>query len=161
MTAGYPEMFELSGAPFKKCKNTGRVTDKLDEEVQMFDDVHEILRILHTDKEFSETRVAVASSTTYPDWARSCMKLLSVNDIGYNLESMIHFKTIYPRNKKVHFRELRTLSGIEYNEMLFFDNESYNIMEVGELGVTCIHCPDGMTLEHFERGLHSFHQMKL
>ena len=155
-------MYELTGAPFKKCKNTGRVTDSADEEVQMFNDVHEILRLLHDNENFSETKTAVASSTTYPEWARICMKLLCIKDTGHNLESVIDFKqAIYPRNKKVHFRELKSVSGVEYEDMLFFDNEWYNIREVGELGVTCIHCPDGLSLEQFERGLDAFHQTKL
>jgi len=159
-TVWYPEMYELEGAPFKKCSRTGRVTDRDNEEVQIFDDMHEIFKALHTSDEFENTKVAVASSTTYPEWARECMRLLHVQDIDVALETVIHYRqAIYPRNKKVHFNELREASGIDFKDMLFFDNERYNIREVGELGVTCVYCPDGMSMEHWERGLDAFHQM--
>ena len=154
-------MYEMAGS-FHKCKHSNRVVDSDGTEVQMFDDVPEILKVLHTSEEFSETEVAVASSTTYPQWARSCMKLLNIDELECNLETIINYKqAIYPRNKKVHFRELTKVSGVDYEDMLFFDNESYNIREVSELGVTCIHCSEGRTWEHFERGLDSHNQMKL
>lgn len=37
--------------------------------------------------------------------------------------------------------------------MLFFDNERPNCAEVQRLGVTCVHCEDGMTREAWDRGL--------
>ncbi len=40
--------------------------------------------------------------------------------------------------------------------MLFFDDESRNIREVGELGVTCMEVRSGLGWEVFERGLGRF-----
>lgn len=160
-TVWYPEMYELAGAPFKKCKNTGRVTDSANEQVQMFTDMHQILHILKTNPEFQDVKISVASSTNYPKWAETCMKLLDVDGLETNLDSLVEFKTIYPRTKTVHFNELRQLSGFEYEDMLFFDNARYNITDVEPLGVTCIHCPNGMTLKVWNKGIEKFSKRHL
>lgn len=152
-TVWYPEMYEMQGAPFTRCKETGIVTDCENEQVQMFDDMHEILRLLHTDEQFASTKVAVASRTTYPKWAKRCMELLHVEELNIPLDSIIDYETIYPRNKKTHFRELKDASGIDFHDMLFFDNERYNITDVKALGVTCVLCPNGMTMDHWHEGL--------
>ena len=153
-TVWYPEMYEMDGAPFKRCKKTGKVTDRSNEQVQMFDDMHSILRSLQTESLFAETQVAVASRTTYPEWAKTCMRLLHIDELEQvSLDTVVDYHAIYPRNKKVHFRELQEKSGIPFEDMLFFDNERYNITDVSELGVTCVYCPNGMSTKHWEDGL--------
>lgn len=44
-------------------------------------------------------------------------------------------------------------SSLPFSRMLFFDDEPRNIADVSELGVTCVHTPDGVTRGAFESGL--------
>lgn len=59
---------------------------------------------------------------------------------------------IYPGSKLKHFRSLQQKTGIPYEEMLFFDDESRN-REVAALGVTFILASDGLTKDLFENGV--------
>ncbi|OBT65896.1 hypothetical protein VE03_05462 [Pseudogymnoascus sp. 23342-1-I1] len=59
---------------------------------------------------------------------------------------------IYPGSKKRHFAKLREATGVEFGEMLFFDDEKRN-REVEELGVTMWWVPDGLDGGEFERGV--------
>jgi magnesium-dependent phosphatase 1 len=72
------------------------------------------------------------------------------------LRDFIDHAAMYPRNKRHHFKQLLEDSGIAYEDMLFFDNDQSNIRHVEELGVTCIHCPDGLNHDVWRYGLTRF-----
>jgi magnesium-dependent phosphatase-1 len=76
-TLWHPEMYELAGAPFRK-DDRGVVTACDGEEVHLFPDVHAILCEIAHSSVFQGTEVAVASSTSYPEWARECLRLIEV-----------------------------------------------------------------------------------
>jgi magnesium-dependent phosphatase 1 len=50
-----------------------------------------------------------------------------------------------PGSKKAHFEKLRAKTKVAYHKMVFFDNEQNNVLEVGQLGVTSVFCPGGMS----------------
>ncbi|KAH7460663.1 hypothetical protein PRIC1_006286 [Phytophthora ramorum] len=180
-TLWYPEMYELWGAPFKKNATTGAVTDCKGEQVHFFGAVHSVLSILETDPQFRDTtEVAVASRTTEPKWAKTCMRLMDV-DIGSgaqaedgdeeseeedeettktSLQTIVDYEAIYPRNKRVHFEQLKKDSGIPYEDMLFFDNEYGNVQDIQRLGVTCAYCPQGLTEGSWIQGMEAFQAAK-
>jgi len=60
---------------------------------------------------------------------------------------------IYKANKKTHFKELQTTTGIPFEDMIFFDSEQGNIKSVKKLGVTSVYYPDGMTEAIWRSGL--------
>ncbi|KAG7377421.1 hypothetical protein PHYBOEH_000879 [Phytophthora boehmeriae] len=187
-TLWFPEMYELWGAPFKKNPSTGAVTDSRGEQVHFFPAVHSVLSILETDPQFRETaEVAVASRTTEPKWAKTCMRLLDVDIGGRNtppsvddvddgeaedtdeseedvvkrsLQSVVDYEAIYPRNKRVHFEQLKKDSGVPYEDMLFFDNEYGNVSDIQRLGVTCAYCPQGLTEGSWLQGMEAFQEAK-
>ncbi|OQS06110.1 hypothetical protein THRCLA_01834 [Thraustotheca clavata] len=165
-TLWYPEMYELVGAPFRRNKH-GVVSARDGEEVHLFDDAHAVLTEIASLPEFRETQVAVASSTTYPHWARECMSLIQVRNAEMPkknkktkeakvLNAFIDYQAIYPKNKKVHFKQLHEESGVPYEDMLFFDNEHYNIVNVQQLGVVCAYCPDGLSYQVWREGMDRF-----
>lgn len=183
-TLWYPEMYELWGAPFRKNPTTGAVTDCKGEQVHFFGAVHTVLSILETNPQFRDTtEVAVASRTTEPKWAKTCMRLMDVN-IGYgenatstceeeketeenegevtkkSLQSIVDYEAIYPRNKRVHFEQLKKDSGIPYEDMLFFDNEYGNVHDIQKLGVACAYCPQGLTEGSWIQGMEAFQDAK-
>ncbi|MEM6471283.1 MAG: magnesium-dependent phosphatase-1 [Planctomycetota bacterium] len=110
-----------------------RVTDCVGHEVRLYPDVLDIL-------DWCDQRtipMAIASRTEQPDWARELLELLELNGRFVKSE-------IYPTTKLMHFAALRDGLDVEYEEMLFFDDEPRNIREVGALGVQCILVPNGL-----------------
>lgn len=70
-------MFELSEAPSSLDTETNTVIAGNDR-VRLFPGAHLALKELSTDERFSDTRVAVASSTSRVEWASTCLSLLEV-----------------------------------------------------------------------------------
>jgi magnesium-dependent phosphatase 1 len=62
---------------------------------------------------------------------------------------------IYPGNKTTHFERIHRDSGIEYEEMLFFDDESRN-KNVEVLGVVMQLVRDGVTTREVDAGVRSW-----
>lgn len=92
---------------------------------------------------------ALASRTERPDWAKELLDLLEATD-------RFAFSEIYPSSKLKHFASLQSRTEINYESMLFFDDEMRNIHEVSELGVTCVYVENGLTQEVFRHGLEQF-----
>ena len=59
---------------------------------------------------------------------------------------------IFPGDKKTHFTKLKEKTGLEYSEMLFFDDEVRN-RNVEALGVVMCLVRDGVTWGEVERGV--------
>ena len=77
-TLWYPEMDSLFGASFQKHPETGVVTDNFGAPVRLFTDVHQVLHEIATNPIFQSTKIAVASSTIFPERALECMRLVDV-----------------------------------------------------------------------------------
>lgn len=56
-------------------------------------------------------------------------------------------------SKVDHFRRIHIETGIEYEDMLFFDNEFGNCEEVASLGVSVAYCPRGVTRKVWDMGI--------
>lgn len=65
---------------------------------------------------------------------------------------MFDHMEIYPGSKTTHFARLHKSTGIPYEQMLFFDDESRN-RNVEELGVTMYLVRDGVTRPEVDRGV--------
>ena len=102
------------------------------------------LEELLTDPRFTGVRVAYASRTDEPEWAAQCMRLLRLPG-GKTLAEAGPLVEIMGGSKKRHFGNLAKRTGLPYHDMLFFDNEQWNITEVQQLGVVCMYTPGGMT----------------
>ncbi len=72
---------------------------------------------------------------------------------GPRLKAIAHHFQIYPGTKTTHFRAIAKASGIAYHDMVFFDNERRNCVDVATLGVHPVYTPDGLTVKDFRRGL--------
>jgi magnesium-dependent phosphatase 1 len=89
------------------------------------------------------------------------VKLSATNEsskvINYNiLSNVIDYSEIYPSSKVKHFSSLHAITGIPYNEMIFFDDEMRNDEVNKKLGVHFVYVPDGMTFELFLSAIKEF-----
>jgi hypothetical protein len=58
---------------------------------------------------------------------------------------IIRFAEIHKGSKAGHLRSISQATGVDLQEMIFFDNERGNCNTVAKLGVTVVYCPDGVT----------------
>jgi len=126
-------------------------------DVKLFPGAHKIIQQIKEDpeKRFVNTKFAVASRTKSVDWAHSLLDQFELRDV-------FDFVEIFPGDKKQHFRNLRRASGIDFSEMLFFDDardgKYGNCEPVSSLGVLSVHTPHGIfeesiwtnALEHYK-----------
>ncbi|KAF2153895.1 magnesium-dependent phosphatase-1 [Myriangium duriaei CBS 260.36] len=94
--------------------------------------------------------IAAASKTPTPDRAREMLRFLKVG--GKPMKDWFDVLEIYPNDKRVHFKKIREKTGLEYEEMVFFDDESVN-RNVETLGVTMRLVRDGVTVDEVEKGV--------
>ncbi len=133
--------------PFKK--SGPRVLDANNGHIRIYPDVEILLEILPQ----RGCQLGIASRTEQPGWARNLLSLLG-------LAQKFPYQAIYPSDKKRHFRQLRDESRIDYEDMLFFDDERRNIDSVGSLGVVPFHVDRGVTEANFSRGLQAWRRSK-
>lgn len=117
--------------PYKKFSSTqgsvGQVLDSEGKKMDPFPESNQVLEQIHSAK----VLMAAASRTTYPEGADSLIQL-------FGWSNYFKFKEIYPGSKTDHFKKLNQKSKIPLKEMLFFDNEERNLIDVEPLGVTCV-----------------------
>eukprot|EP00298_Acanthocystis_sp_HF-20_P002100 c12559_g1_i1.p1 GENE.c12559_g1_i1~~c12559_g1_i1.p1 ORF type:complete len:184 (-),score=78.63 c12559_g1_i1:31-582(-) len=158
----YPEMYMLSaGSPFRYDQEKGQCIGRRGEVLSLLGETREIFNILRTDKKYQNVKIAIASRCDEPSWARECLGLFEVGD-GITLLELIDPKLceIHGGNKRTHFQSIAQASGVKYEDMLFFDDDSWNISEVSKLGVVSVLTPSGMTMDKWEKGMQMFIESK-
>lgn len=136
---------DCTSHPFRKTA-TGEVVDNMGRRFRLYEDVLAILA------ELDELHIplGVASRTDQPEWARDLLAL-------FGIEKRLQFVEIYPGAKTAHFARLHDKSGFDFEEMLFFDDESRNIRNVGALGVQCVEVGGGINRDVFRGAMDAFH----
>ena len=128
--------------PFKICSKG--VSDNQGRIVNLYSDAMEIFQAI----EDNDIPMAIASRTEEPEWARHLLDLLGIR-------KKFKYEEIFPDSKITHFNNLHEKSGIPFKKMIFFDDESRNIKEVGNLGVRCHLLNEGINLKEFRLLFHS------
>ena len=119
-------------------KKQGKVFDRYGTEIYLYPDVKNIINELHQ----YQIPIAIASRTDSPPNAREALKLLGI------IDDFDYFE-IYPGSKVTHFKKLQIKSGIDYTNMVFFDDELRNIREVSDLGVRSVYVEEGLSYSLF------------
>ncbi|GAA6002357.1 Mg-dependent acid phosphatase [Rhodotorula paludigena] len=151
----------------RRGTDLNKVYDKHNQPLSFYADVPQILLQLH----HSNIHVAAASRTHAPRVARQILSELLLpgshrDDANDPLKARASSKEgetvaaiklfdsmeIYPGSKMEHFRELNKKTGIAFEDMVFFDDESRN-REVAKLGVTFVLVHSGVTRQLFESGI--------
>ncbi|KAK3110395.1 hypothetical protein LTR53_015363 [Teratosphaeriaceae sp. CCFEE 6253] len=138
--------------PLKPSKDGGlTVRDSSGSSFGFYSDVASLLVSLRQ----ANITVGAASRTHTPDLARQMLSMLSVpSESGTSRKAidMFDYMEIYPGSKTTHFQRLQKQTGIAYEEMLFFDDESRN-RNVETLGVVMQLVKNGVTRQEVDRGI--------
>lgn len=96
--------------------------------------------------------VPVESSSSTAAKAKSKAKKNDQTESARKAIEFFDHLEIYPGSKLRHFEKLQKATGLQYEEMLFFDDEKRN-WEVEKLGVTMCWVPDGVNMKTFDEGV--------
>lgn len=154
-----PEMYQLwgGGAPFRVAPNKRALLDSKGTVVHLLGVTAEMLHDIKSVSELNAPKVAWVSCTDEPAWANECLSLFVTQPSNIPLDRIADASEIFDGNKQLHFKGLKdTFPDIDFSEMLFFDNQMNNISSVSKLGVKCVYCPNGMTLDIWKKGLSLF-----
>ena len=125
---------------------SGKVYDMQKRHVKPYPESTKALEYLH-EKGYE---LAIASRTSEIEGAQQLVNL-------FNWNKYFKYKEIYPGCKIAHFSKFCKASGFKHEEMLFFDDEHRNIVDLSGKGVTCLLVPnEGVTLKLIAEGLKKF-----
>ena len=145
-----PELYQLSSGPPFKASSDGCVLTKRGERMELFPAARKALAELAD----AGVPVAIASRASEVAWAAEIMRLMAVDERRTMAEVIGDAPVVVQGGSKVkHLKHIAHLSGVPLDDMLFFDNERSNIMEVEKIGPTCMYCPRGMTDDVFRDGV--------
>ena len=145
-----PELYQLSsGPPFTQSAD-GCVLTRRGERLDLFPAARKALSALAD----AGVPVAIASRASERAWAVEIMRLLLVDDRRTVADVVGSAPVVIQGGSKVHhLKHIAHESGVPLREMVFFDNERGNILEVKKIGPTCIYCPRGLTDDVFRDGV--------
>ena len=122
--------------PFKVSSKG--VSDARGNIINLYPDAMKIFQVI----EGNSIPMAIASRTEEPEWARQLLELLGIRD-------KFKYEEIFPGSKVTHFNNLKEKSGIDFDKILFYDDEPRNIDEVSGLGVNCYLVRNGINIDEF------------
>ena len=95
----------------------------------------QIFNFFPCNSKWSNTVVAIASKCTELQWAHECLEKFQLEDSSDNLKSVFHpdLMEIYWDNKQRHLKVIAEKSGIQLEDMIFFDNQMDNCRDVSVL----------------------------
>eukprot|EP00978_Attheya_sp_CCMP212_P005230 scaffold11612_cov39-Attheya_sp.AAC.2 len=135
---------------------------KAGKEIWLFEGAQAIVNDLakHQQTRWSNVELAIASRTNKGDWAEALLTKFS-SACGTTLAELFPHREIVQGSKRKHFQNLKRITGIPYDQMVFFDDDArMNLGEISQLGVLCCHCPRGMTADLFRGSLQTYHELK-
>ena len=138
-------------SPLKASPIHDVAKDRFGESYAFYSEVPSILSALQQ----RSIKVGAASRTSTPQLARELLRLLHVADVeGKKRKAIEYFDhmEIYPGSKITHFVKLQKATGLRYEDMLFFDDESRN-RNVESLGVHMHLVRDGVSMAEIDNGV--------
>ncbi|XP_069113251.1 magnesium-dependent phosphatase 1-like [Argopecten irradians] len=132
--------------PFNRTPD-GKVFDARSREIRSFPDIEHILKKLKN----SNFKLAIASEAFNKEEVRRL-----VTYFGWDI--YFDHMEVYPGSKITHLLTIKKESGVDFPDMMFFDDERDHLSEVAHtcLGVTCIWANRGVSEEILEEGFKAF-----
>jgi magnesium-dependent phosphatase 1 len=138
--------------PLKRTSDGLTIKDRYGESYGFYNDTAAILSSIRE----KNIVLGAASRTCAPELAREALTMLKIpGTSSRHALGMFDHLEIYPGDKKTHFAKLQKKSGLEYEEMLFFDDESRN-KNVETLGVVMQLVKDGVSMKEIDRGVEAW-----
>jgi magnesium-dependent phosphatase 1 len=138
--------------PLKRTSDGLTIKDRYGESYGFYNDTAAILSSIRE----KDIVLGAASRTCAPELAREALTMLKIPGASSrHALGMFDHLEIYPGDKKTHFAKLQKKSGLEYEEMLFFDDESRN-KNVETLGVVMQLVNNGVSMKEINRGVESW-----
>lgn len=132
-------------SPFSISKK-GNVIDTKGQVLKIFPEVPQLLMTLRN----NGYNLAVASRIEDISGAYQLLQL-------FGIMQYFQYKEIYSGTKTVHFNQLHAETGVEFDRMIFFDDDKRNVRDVSSLGVKAFKVlQDGMTFHVLNTGLLNF-----
>lgn len=145
--------------PLKANAQHSVATDRNGESFAFYRDVPSILQLLpRIENTNGPVKMGVASRTSAPSLARDLLKMLHLpperesDKARKAVDAFDAGMEIYPGSKIKHMELLRKRTGVAYEDMLFFDDESRN-RETEKLGVTMYLIDSGTTWPEVAKGV--------
>lgn len=140
----WPFHVDCSYTPFKK-DSKGHIVDARGKKVNPYPQVKDILQKLSS----LGYKIGIASRTTAIKDGGDLVNL-------FGFKKYVNYSEIYPGCKVTHFNQFKKQSGIPFENMLFFDDESRNIVDIERLGAVAIYVRNGVNNNVIEEGLREF-----
>ncbi|KAG8281884.1 Magnesium-dependent phosphatase 1 [Homalodisca vitripennis] len=134
--------------PIRKTSD-GTVCDRRGTKLKIYAETKKVLETLKENK----ILIAAASRTQEPPAARDMLKY-------FDIDKYFDFKEIYPGEKTAHFHRIKKDSNVQYEDMLFFDDENRNIVTISKLNVVCFYLRGEMSMRILKEGLALFDQKR-
>ncbi|XP_050312106.1 magnesium-dependent phosphatase 1-like isoform X2 [Anthonomus grandis grandis] len=129
--------------PFRR-KN-GDVLDAHGSKVKFYPEVPGVLKSLKEEG----YELGVASRTGEIKGANQLLDL-------FGWDKYFTYKEIFPGSKVTHFNNIKKQSKYQFENMLFFDDESRNIYDLERLGVVSVLVKHGVTQQVVDEGIQKF-----
>lgn len=140
--------------PFKFVDGT-HILDSTEKSMGFYPEVLQVLEFIKSELQIP---YCSASRTPKPENGKRMLELLHIDKKPAH-ESFLH--NIWGGGSKIaHFKEIQKLTGIDYRDMLFFDDEPRNQDVEHELGVQfhLVTEEEGVCIESFNAGLKAFNE---
>ena len=157
----FPEMYMIlgtRGSPFKERPDGNLDTDDGKATVELLGDTRDIMLELATHDKWKGTAMAVASRSNEPNWASECIDkfpLLGGTDLRLK-DALRGPREIYQALKSAQLKTIAGKTGVDLNDMVFFDNEPGNCRDVAAAGATVCYVPNGLNREDFNMVLEAY-----
>lgn len=144
----WPFHVDCSDPPFKKDSN-GHIVDRRGKQLKPYPQVKDILQKLSA----VGYKIGIASRTAAIKEGADLVNL-------FGFKKYVNYSEIYPGCKVSHFNQFKKQSGIPFEGMLFFDDESRNITDIKRIGAVAIYVRNGVNNNVIEDGLREFEKQR-
>jgi len=99
--------------------------------------------------------MAIASRAAHPSNVRGLLGLIRVDEARTVLDVIDGPVVVMGGGtKRHHFRKIQAVTGVRFEDMVFYDDVGRHVVDVSGLGVTAVRCPVGLNVEKLVEGLH-------
>mmetsp|Transcript_4572 Transcript_4572/g.9138 ORF Transcript_4572/g.9138 Transcript_4572/m.9138 type:complete len:328 (-) Transcript_4572:115-1098(-) len=149
------------GAPYTLEPRSGDILDRNGLRIGLIGDTRDALYdLFEDDGHWAGVKLAAISNDDHSfETTKNFLKMFRIDD-GLRLFQVFDHIVLKRGTVKNHLEIIRTRTGIEYQDMLYYDNQRYNVAEAQDLGCCALYVKEGFAEGTFTKSLDSFTQFK-